>query len=198
MVKMKSKIRNKRIRRTLYCILLAAFLIGCKKQKSEVKIETDTATKKIGTTKETPLKKKTIFIQITGAIHKPGVYEVCEGERIFKVVEQAGGLLEEASFESINQAMMAEDGQVIHVLTKEEYQNVQEPDIQDSNSKVNINRASKEQLMTLPGIGEGKAAQIIEYRQEHGSFAKIEDIMKISGIKEHLFEKIKDAICVNK
>lgn len=181
----------------LCCILLAVILIGCGKQRNEVKIETSANTNKLNTAKEARTKKK-IFIQITGAIQKPGVYQVCEGERIFQVVEQAGGLLQEASFESVNQAMIAEDGQVIHVLTKEEYEKIQEPDNQEQNSKVNINRASKEQLMTLPGIGEGKAAQIIEYRQEHGSFAKIEDIMKISGIKEHLFEKIKDAICVNK
>ena len=69
---------------------------------------------------------------------------------------------------------------------------------EQQNSKVNINRANQEELMTLPGIGEGKAKQIMEYRQENGPFSQIEDIMKISGIKEHLFEKIKDAICVNK
>ena len=198
------KIRNRRIRRTLCCILLAVFVTGCGKQNSEVKIETTTNTTKLENTKESSPKQKKIFIQITGAIQKPGVYEVNEGDRIFQIVAQAGGLLEGASFESVNQAMIAMDGQVIHVLTKDEYQQNQIPSNgnesmqEQQNSKVNINRANQEELMTLPGIGEGKAKQIMEYRQENGPFSQIEDIMKISGIKEHLFEKIKDAICVNK
>ena len=198
------KIRNRLIRRTLCCILLAVFVTGCGKQNSEVKIETTTNTKKLENTKESSPKQKKIFIQITGAIQKPGVYEVNEGDRIFQIVAQAGGLLEGASFESVNQAMIAMDGQVIHVLTKDEYQQNQIPSNgnesmqEQQNSKVNINRANQEELMTLPGIGEGKAKQIMEYRQENGPFSQIEDIMKISGIKEHLFEKIKDAICVNK
>lgn len=198
------KIRNRRIRRTLYCILLAVFVTGCVKQKREVKIETTTDTKKLVSTKEISPKQKKLFVQITGAIQKPGVYEANEGDRIFQIVAQAGGLLESASFESVNQAMIAEDGQVIHVLTKDEYSQNQvqgngtQSKEEQQNNKVNINRASQEELMTLPGIGEGKAKQIMEYRQENGSFAQIEDIMKISGIKKHLFEKIKDAICVNK
>ena len=62
--------------------------------------------------------------------------------------------------------------------------------------KVNINQASEEELMTLPGIGASKAADIVRYREEQGGFEQIEDIMNISGIKEAVFEKIKDKITV--
>ena len=63
--------------------------------------------------------------------------------------------------------------------------------------QVNINTASKEELMTLPGIGESKAEKIITYRNENGPFSSIEGIMQISGIKDGMFNKIKDRICVN-
>ena len=61
---------------------------------------------------------------------------------------------------------------------------------------MNLNTASKEQLMTLAGIGESRAEDIIRYREEYGGFQKIEDIMKVSGIKEAAFQKIKDSITV--
>ena len=61
---------------------------------------------------------------------------------------------------------------------------------------MNINTASREQLTTLPGIGESRAEDIIRYREEYGGFQKIEDIMKVSGIKEAAFQKIKDRITV--
>lgn len=142
-----------------------------------------------------------MFVHISGAVGKPGVYSFEQGERIFQMIAKAGGLLEHAAMDSINQAEKLEDGMKIIVLTKEEFllqkQGSAASVTEKGNQKVNINQASAEQLMSLPGIGEGKARQIIEYREENGSFTKIEDIMKISGIKEHLFEKIKDAISVN-
>ena len=64
-------------------------------------------------------------------------------------------------------------------------------------SMININTADVERLMTLPGIGESKARDIIAYRQEHGDFASIEELMNVSGIKENLFEKVRDKIIVN-
>ena len=67
---------------------------------------------------------------------------------------------------------------------------------EESSDKININTASKTQLMELPGVGEAKAKQIVSYRETHGRFQKIEDIMLISGIKEALFEQIKEYITV--
>ena len=66
----------------------------------------------------------------------------------------------------------------------------------ETDGKVNINQASKEELMTLPGIGEVKADAIIQYRTEQGKFASIEEIKNISGIKDGVFEKMKDKITV--
>lgn len=204
LVMMKHKNFNIKIGRTLIGILLVFLITGCSNQDSGVKINR----RKIDVVDEMKEQKpkvllEQLYVQISGAVHNPGVYAVSEGERIFQVIAKAGGLLENAAFDSVNQAMAVKDGQCIHVCTKEEYQESKNQSTQDGTvtkqqvQKVNINHASQEQLMTLPGIGEGKARQIIEYREENGSFETIEAIMKISGIKEHLFEKIKDAICVN-
>ena len=66
-----------------------------------------------------------------------------------------------------------------------------------NNGKININTATKEELMTLPGIGESRALSIIAYRKEHGGFSSPEEIMEVSGIKEGMYEKMKEYIIVN-
>ena len=140
-----------------------------------------------------------IYVHVCGAVKSPGVYRLREGSRLYEAVEAAGGLTEDASGESLNQAAIAEDGQQIYILSKEETaanpgnsggaQTAEEDD-----GKININTANKEQLMTLSGIGETKADSIIQYREEHGGFQNIEEIMEIDGIKEGVFQKISDQI----
>ena len=144
-----------------------------------------------------------IYVQLCGAVVNPGIYPCQEGDYLFSIIEKAGGLLETACFESVNQAQTVVDGQMIMVYSKDEFSLMKTGNGTKSNeesdvaAKVNLNTADAVKLMSLPGIGEAKAAQIIEYRRNNGFFTKIEDIMNIGGIKEHLFETIKDAICVN-
>lgn len=104
----------------------------------------------------------------------------------------AGGFSEEAAVSRINQAEVLKDETRLYIPTMNEI--VEEQSKEDG--KVNLNTATKEELMTLPGVGQSKAALIIQYREEHGKFQTIEDIMNISGIKEGLFGKIKDYIKV--
>ena len=120
-----------------------------------------------------------------------------------------GGFCKNASTESINLAQFLQDGEQIVVLTKKQAKKQKSPkedptmvndskNRQDSQgaSKVNINTASVEELMQLPGIGEAKAKMILDYRTQNGAFQKVEDIMKISGIKEGVYNKIKENITV--
>ena len=140
-----------------------------------------------------------IYVQVSGAVNKPGVYGLPPGSRVFQALELAGGMTEEAQEKSINQAQKLEDGQMVWVLTVEEaaVQKVQQSESRsEDDGKVNLNTATKEELQTLPGIGEAKALSILAWREEHGSFAQIEDIMKIEGIKEGVFSKIKDSVKV--
>ena len=129
----------------------------------------------------------------------PGVYEMEAGSRIYEALELAGGMTEDAVENSMNQAEILSDGQQLYVMSeaemKEEKMIAEEEAIEDG--KVNINRASREELMTLPGIGESKADAIIRYREETGTFNSIEEIMKIEGIKEGVFRKIEDRITIS-
>lgn len=134
-----------------------------------------------------------IYVYITGCISVPGVYEVPKDSRIISVVEAAGGLLEEADTRLVNMAKEVSDGEHIHIYSI--YDEVEDESDRYSDL-ININTATKSELMTLKGIGETRAESIIEYRDKCGGFNSIEDIMLVSGIKESAFEKIKDYICV--
>ena len=147
---------------------------------------------------------QTIYVDVGGAVNKPGVYQLKSGARIYEAIEKAGGFTPEAEPGSINQAQMAQDGEQILVLTKEEFQaqgmsqtqaDGQSP-AQGQEGKVNINTADETQLQTLSGIGQSRAEAIIEYREKNGGFSSVEEIMNVDGIKEGIFEKIKDEIVV--
>lgn len=134
------------------------------------------------------------YIHICGEVVSPGVYELEEGSRIFQAVEQAGGFTEQAASDALNMAEQVRDGMKILVPNRDEAR-IQ---LEEAGQKrqVNINTAGKEELMTLRGIGESKALDIIRFRESRGSFQSIEEIKKISGIKEAAFQKIKDDITV--
>lgn len=134
-----------------------------------------------------------IYVYITGAVQKPDVYRVEEGCRIFQVVDLAGGFLENADTKNINLADVVSDGMRIIVYETGEATYGYEP-VDDG--LVNINTATKDELMELPGIGEAKADSIIEYREKNGRFTSIEEIMNVSGIKENAFDKIKEFITI--
>lgn len=138
-----------------------------------------------------------VYVYVTGKVQNPDVYRVPEDYRIYQVIELAGGFLEDAEIGNINLAGKIFDGMHITVYAiGEEAVFTYEEGNNNNSHMVNINTASREELMTLPGIGESKADSIISYRNENGRFNSIEDIMKISGIKEGAFEKIKSYITV--
>ena len=135
-----------------------------------------------------------IFVDVCGAVKAPGVYELPGGSRAFLAIEMAGGLLPEAAGEAVNQASLLQDGQQLYVPYEGEAESLSAGEVSDG--RVDLNTADVEELMTLPGIGEARAADIIAYREEHGEFASIEEIKNVSGIKDAAFEKMKDKIKV--
>lgn len=136
-----------------------------------------------------------ICVYIVGEISCPGIYYMKDGSRLHDVVEAAGGFTEEAATEYINLASTVNDGEKIIVYSKLQIEN-NELILEEVSTLVNINTADVDRLMTLPGIGESKAKDIISYREKNGRFETIEDIMKVSGIKEAAYEKIKEYITV--
>lgn len=144
-----------------------------------------------------------IYVYICGAVKNPGVYQIAEGSRLFEAIDVAGGMMEEADLTSQNLARVLQDGEQVRILTKEEAQqlvesglSVQTGNTTESKGLVNINTASVQELTSLSGIGESRAQAIVEYRETNGFFKSIDGIKKVAGIKEGLFEKIKNQITV--
>ena len=150
----------------------------------------------------------TFYVDIKGAVKKPGVYKVSEDMIVNDLIKLAGGLTKNAYTKNINLASKLKEGMVVYVYSKNEMTTTKilndvkyevpssnEETTTVTNGKVNINTASKEELMTLSGVGESKAIAIIDYRSKN-RFNTIEDIMNVSGIGESAFAKIKEYITV--
>ena len=148
---------------------------------------------------------------VCGAVENPGVYRLKEDARVYEAIDAAGGFSPEADRDWLNLAETVQDGEKIRVYTAEETQKLRASGLEDPGfsetprmssessgigEKINLNTATREQLMTLSGIGEAKADAVIAYREERGKFQNIEEIMNISGIKEAVFLRIKDKITV--
>ena len=143
---------------------------------------------------------ETIWVYVCGAVQSPGVYELSSDSRVFEALEAAGGVSEDAELRSLRQHRVADIAAGLTVYTVQEIEEsggLQADAAQTADApggKVNLNTAGKEELMTLSGIGEARAQAILTYREEHGPFLSIEEIMNIEGIKEKSFSKIKDEI----
>lgn len=187
--------------------LLVSVSGGCQKNESENFLLKESGEKESGrevsepeeSMKENLQEKKKIYVQVNGAVKNPGVYELEEGSRIFQAVELAGGITEEADAGALNQAEMLKDGQMIRIPrygeTEEQLSQMEGAGQEDG--RVNLNTATEAELMTLPGIGTAKAKSILAWREENGSFLQVEDLMKIEGIKNGVFSKIKDSVKVD-
>ncbi len=137
-----------------------------------------------------------MYVQIGGAVVNPGVYEVTEGTRVYQLIEMAGGFTSDAAADQINQVTLLSDGELVRIPTVEEYERSKITEEAMASGLIDINLASKADLMTLPGIGESKAQAIISYRDDKGAFSCIEDLCNVPGIKEGTIAKFKDKIIV--
>lgn len=164
---------------------------------------------------------KEIMVDVKGFVVNPGIYKLKEESRVIDAINAAGGVLEGADTSVLNLSKKLKDEMVIIVYSsyqvenfkkvKEEEQQIQDGCINGVNevendacieekseekesTLVSINTATLEELMTLEGIGEAKAKSIIAYREEHGPYQAIEDLLNVSGIGESLLAKIKENI----
>lgn len=144
-----------------------------------------------------------IAVDVSGAVANPGVYFLETGSRVEDAIQAAGGFLPQAFTESINLAAPLVDGSKVLVpMLKQESSSSQDSQDPQTNEPmqtvfpININTASKEMLMELPGIGETKAQAIIDYRNQNGPFTSLEQIQEVSGIGPATFEKLKELITI--
>ena len=148
-----------------------------------------------------------VYVDVDGAVARPGVYRLKDGARVSQAIDAAGGLTAEADVTGLNRASKVTDGQKIYVPTVGEQQAAAVTGGADSgvspasgagasSGLVNINTASAAELQTLSGIGPSMAQSIIDERTKNGAFASVDDLMRVSGIGEKNLAKIKDCICV--
>ena len=147
-----------------------------------------------------------VYVDVGGAVASPGVYRLKDGARVAQAIDAAGGLTPDADVAGLNRASKVADGQKIYVpKVGEQTVNAAggadgsvaaSPGVSDATSLVNINTASASELQTLSGIGPSMAQSIIDERTQNGAFTSVDDLMRVSGIGEKKFAKIKDCICV--
>lgn len=146
---------------------------------------------------ETLKEEEAILVHVSGAVLRPGVYALKKGERMKDALQRAGGFLPEAYADPWNLARRLRDGERIHVQTKEEFASSVPPPSEDSKEgetrRIRINTASKEELLKIPGIGSQRADAILKER-EKAPFRKAEDLLRVSGIKQGILDKIKEYI----
>lgn len=147
-----------------------------------------------------------IVVEIKGEVNKPNVYFLNEGSRLYELIDAAGGVTEFADISNINRAASLMDGQCIVIGNINDKNTLEGVPANGSSmpvgslggeTRININTASKDELMKLSGVGESKAEAIIQYRTKSGGFKKVEDLQNVDGIGEKTVEKLKDKITVN-
>ncbi len=196
----------------IYIIItvLAFFITGCGSEELIITNSKEEITAEDSSVSEDDIQymdeteNESVCVYVCGAVVKEGVYYLDASARKEEALFAAGGYAEGAASGYINLAEKVKDGERIYFPFENEItesdmisDNISsDKEINSESSKVNINTAGKEELMTLPGIGESKAQLIIDYRNENNGFDSIEELMNIDGIKEGIFNKIKDYVTV--
>lgn len=129
------------------------------------------------------LQDEPISVSVQGAVEEDAILHLPRFSTLNDALDRVA-LREDADLSSLNRLRVLQDGDVIVIPQKK------------GGAKVSINTASREELMSVPGIGEGKADKILAYREQNGSFQSLEDLMKISGIKQKTFDKLKEYLCL--
>jgi len=152
--------------------------------------------------KEEPLEQDLITVDVKGAVKSPGIYDLPVGSRVHDAVQKAGGLTEEADSKSLNLAQKISDEALVYVPTKGEEAASQQAASGTASStskekKVNLNKASLEELKQVKGLGGKRAQDIIDHREANGKFKSVDELKKVSGIGAKTIEKLKDYVTVD-
>ena len=140
---------------------------------------------------EEPIKQD-LYVCVTGAVRKPGLYAFPTAVTVGDAIHAAGDALPYAAAEAVNYADKIDDGMQVHIP----YNLDGIPATGEADGKININEADEKKLTELPGIGPAMAKTIIEYRDEHGAFSSEEELQEVKGIGPAKYDKVKDSICV--
>ena len=156
--------------------------------------------KEDGNQKEEVVDQDLITVDVKGAVKTPGIYDLPVGSRINDAVQKAGGLTDNADSKSINLAQKISDEALVYVPTKEEVANQESYSNATGNKeskKVNLNKASLEELKQVKGLGAKRAQDIIDHRDSNGKFKSVDELKKVSGIGTKTIEKLKEYVTVD-
>ena len=174
----------------------------------ETKVQTEVTTvpkdstdeKEDGNQKEEVVEQDLITVDVKGAVKTPGIYDLPVGSRVNDAVQKAGGLIDNADSKSINLAQKISDEALVYVPTKEEAANQESYSNATGNKeskKVNLNKASLEELKQVKGLGAKRAQDIIDHRESNGKFKSVDELKKVSGIGAKTIEKLKEYVTVD-
>ena len=151
--------------------------------------------------KEEPVEQDLITVDVKGAVKSPGIYDLPVGSRVNDAVQKAGGLTDQADSKSLNLAQKVSDEALVYVPTKGEEASQQSGSGATSSTskekKVNLNKASLEELKQVKGLGGKRAQDIIDHREANGKFKSVDELKKVSGIGAKTIEKLKDYVTVD-
>ena len=158
--------------------------------------------KEVKEEKEESLEQDLITVDVKGAVKSPGIYDLPVGSRVNDAVQKAGGLTEQADSKSLNLAQKVSDEALVYVPTKGEETASQQTASGTASStskekKVNLNKASLEELKQVKGLGGKRAQDIIDHRESNGKFKSVDELKKVSGIGAKTIEKLKDYVTVD-
>ena len=152
--------------------------------------------------KDESLEQELITVDVKGAVKSPGIYDLPVGSRVHDAVQKAGGLTEGADSKSLNLAQKVSDETLVYVPSKGEEATSQQTASGTTAStskdkKVNLNKASLEELKQVKGLGGKRARDIIDHREANGKFKSVDELKKVSGIGAKTIEKLKDYVIVD-
>lgn len=158
---------------------------------------------------------KDLFVDVKGKVKQPGIYSFSANERVHHIILRAGGFLSDADRNRINLALPLSDGMVVWVPSVTDKTSLgsslpfpcgealnkpfspSSSNTSSGSAKINLNTASLDQLLSLPGIGEAKAKAILTFREKKGGFKSVEQLLEVTGIGDKMFEKIKEKVVIN-
>ena len=199
--------QNNKLKLIAAIIIAGLLLIGLQQNSQEkssvIPVQINASENTENSISQPEIAKNEIVVHIAGAVENPGVYTLTEGQRVEDALQKAG-LTDQADADALNRAALLNDGQKIvvpftdeaHTINQQENSSEHSLSTSEQNHKINLNQATITQLMDLPGIGEVKAGAIIQYRQEHGGFQSVEELLQVSGIGRAIYAQVADRVYV--
>lgn len=187
------------LHRTGLCICMATLILsfsGCSRDKEALFLDPE-AEEEIVVVTEDEVPLLSIIVEIKGEVLDPGVYTVPGDSRLNDLVLESGGITSSANLRNVNLAMKIEDGQSFYIPSvHDEEQEIIVGEETQGNGKIDLNKATREELMSVTGIGPSTADNILAYREENGKFSSVDELVQVNRIGDKTLEKIRDYFIV--